>query len=133
MEMVCEAYAGAVALRLVSVSTNVPLNAPTEAGAKLTDSVQEVPAASDPGADESLPATGQAPEAFAFREKFDPILGFWPEDGTGNVKTALPTFSTVTVCGLSVLIEPTAALAKVKMGGSAKSVMYTELFPEFAE
>jgi hypothetical protein len=48
-------------------------------------------------------------------------LAFVPVLGTGKVIAALPAFSTVTVCGLSELVEPTGVVEKVKLGGSAMS------------
>ena len=42
----------------------------------------------------------------------------------------LPIFSTVTVCGLSLLTTPSCVVAKLNEGGSAKFKMFTD--PEFA-
>ncbi len=49
------------------------------------------------------------------------MLGLFPLPGIGKFSTALPMFSTVTVCGLSLLVEPGAVNAKFRLGGSAKS------------
>ena len=55
--------------------------------------------------------------------------GSAPETGTGRVRSALPMFQTVTVCGLSSLATPTAAGSKVRSGGSARSIRRTWLKP----
>ena len=59
--------------------------------------------------------------------KPDAIVGFRSEVGTGKVSVALPLLVTVTVCGLSELVEPTAVVAKLSAGGSAKSSFSTKL------
>src|SRR5258705_13766440 len=61
------------------------------------------------------------------RVKFAAILGLLPVEGIGKAIAALPMFSTVTVCGLSVLNEPTGVPAKVRLGGSAKSTFNINL------
>jgi hypothetical protein len=86
---------------------------------------QDEPAASVPYIQE-LPVTrGHAEAPLLFQVKFAPILGLLPVAGIGKFNAALPTFSRVIVCGLSVLVEPTAVLAKVRVGGSAKSSFNT--------
>jgi hypothetical protein len=118
-EMPCEVYPGAAALRFESVNTSDPLKLPAAVGAKLIENAQEAPAASVPGAEELLSTTGQELGALPARVKFVVMLGLLPVAGTGKDRSALPAFSSVTVCGLSVLVEPTGVLAKVRLGGSA--------------
>jgi len=60
--------------------------------------------------------------------KFADILGLLLLDGTGKLNGALPMFSIVTVCWLSVLVEPKAVLAKLRLGASAKSSFKTLIF-----
>jgi hypothetical protein len=73
---------------------------------------QDAPAASVPGSEEPALNTVQAEAPLSFSVKFAAMLGLFPVDGIGKFNAALPTFSTVTVCGLSVLVEPKAVLAK---------------------
>jgi hypothetical protein len=110
----------------VSVSASEPVRAPTVAGAKLIGNWQEAPAASVPAVEELALTSGQAKEPLLFSVKFPAILGLLPLDGIGKVNAALPTFSTVTVCGSPV--EPTAMAAKLKLGESMKSSFTTLLF-----
>jgi hypothetical protein len=117
---------------LLSVSTNAPLKAPAAVGAKLMGNWQDAPAASVAGAEELTLRTGQAEDPLLFRVKFAAMLGLLPVDGIGKVNVAFPMFSTVTVCGLSVLVEPTAVLAKVRLGGSARSSFATRPLPASA-
>ncbi len=49
------------------------------------------------------------------------MLGLFPLPGIGKFSAALPTFSIVTVCGLSLLVEPGAVNAKLRLGGSTRS------------
>jgi hypothetical protein len=49
------------------------------------------------------------------------MLGLFPLEGTEKLNAVLPLFSTVTVCGLSLLVEPGAVGAKLRLGESAKS------------
>jgi len=51
--------------------------------------------------------------------KFAAMLGSKPLEGTGRLSAASPTFSNVTVCGLSLLELPTAVVAKLRLGASA--------------
>jgi hypothetical protein len=64
--------------------------------------------------------------------KFAEIAGLLPLLGTGRFRVAFPTFSTVIVCGLSLLVEPGVVLAKFKIGGSAKSSFNMRSFPASA-
>src|SRR5580658_2466384 len=57
--------------------------------------------------------------------KFAGMLGFWPLAGTGKLSATLPRFSSVTVCGLSVLMEPMAVDAKCNVGASLRSSLST--------
>ena len=43
-------------------------------------------------------------------------LGFVPVAGIGKVNGALPMFENMTVCGLSLLVDPTLVEAKVRLG-----------------
>jgi len=86
---------------------------------------QDAPAASVPAVDEPLLISGQAEAPLLFSVKFAETSGLLPDTGIGKLNAALPTFATVTVCGLSVLVEPTTVLAKLKLGGSAKSSFTT--------
>jgi hypothetical protein len=61
------------------------------------------------------------------RVKLAETVGFSPDPGTGKLSGALPTFVSVAVCGL--LWEPTLILAKLKLGGVAKSSSTTRLLP----
>ncbi len=49
------------------------------------------------------------------------MLGLIPLLGIGKFSAALPTFSIVTVCGLSLLVAPGTVNAKFRLGGSARS------------
>lgn len=46
-----------------------------------------------------------------------------PELGTTRASDVLPMFDTVTVFGLSVLVDPTLVAAKVREGASARSIL----------
>ena len=50
-----------------------------------------------------------------------------------NVNAVVPTFATVTDCGLSVLLDPTLVAAKFRLGGFAKSTLNTSLLPRLAK
>ena len=89
----------------------------------------DAPAASVAGSEDSLLSSGQSEEPLLLRVKFAAMLGLFPVDGIGKVNAALPAFSIVIVFGLSELVEPTAVLAKARLGGSAKSSFTTLLFP----
>ena len=69
--------------------------------------MQDAPAASVPADEAVLPINGQAVPPVLFKVKFDAILGLFPLDGIGSVSAVFPLFHSVTVCGLSLLVEPT--------------------------
>ncbi len=127
--MFCAAYPGAAALSALSVSASAPLMLPVVSGVKLMDNRQDWPTASVPAAGEPAPTKGHEDDAPLFNAKFAAMLGFSPLPGTGKFSTALPTSSTVTVCGLSLLVEPITVGAKLRFGGSAKSSFNTRLSP----
>ena len=106
--MLCAAYDGDGAFKLLSVSTSEPVRLPGVVGEKFRAYVQVAPGASVSGL-----SCGHV-EPVANGNDGDVIVA-----GVGNVRAALPTFSTVTVCGLSVLVEPTSVVAKLRLGGSA--------------
>ena len=99
---------------------------PTAVGVKLIRLVQDAPAASVPGLEVDVSCGQVEPLPIA-----NPVgmVGFKPVAGTGNVSAVLPIFVTVTVCGLSLLIERTAVEAKVRAGASAKSSFTTAALP----
>ena len=113
---------------MLSVSTSKPLRAPAAVGVKLIGNRHDAPAASVPAVEEPLLRSGQAEVPLLFKMKFAAMLGLLPAEGTEKLNAALPKFSTVTVCGLSVLVEPTAALAKLRLGASARSSFNTRIF-----
>jgi hypothetical protein len=100
--------------RLLSVSARDPLRLPAAVGAKLIDRVQDAPTASVPADEAVLPTNGQAVPPELFKVKLDEILGLFPLDGMENANGVVPLFQMVTVCGLSLLVEPTAVVAKLK-------------------
>jgi hypothetical protein len=104
-----------VPFKLLFVSTSDPVMLPEDVGAKLIDSVQDAPAAKVPADPAVLPINGQADPPELFKVKFVEMLGLFPLDGIENVSAALPLFARVTVCGLSLLVEPTAVVAKLKL------------------
>jgi hypothetical protein len=55
------------------------------------------------------------------------MLGLLPLFGDEKISAEFPEFSTVTVCGLSLLVEPGDVEAKFKLGGSARSSFSTLL------
>src|SRR5580658_1062900 len=103
-----------------------PLYTCATAGAKLIGSTQESPLGS---VAEEAPAltSGQADATPLFNKKPAEIAGLVPPLTAGRVSGALPTFSTTTVCGLSVLVSPGAVRAKFRIGGSEKSSFKTRL------
>jgi hypothetical protein len=115
--------------RLFAVSTNDPLMLPACCGVKLMGRVQEAPAASVPGV-EPLATTGQVAEPP--KVKFIEMLGFIPEAGTRKLSGALPMFCSVNTCGLSLLLEPTGVLAKLRLGGVTRFSSFTAPLPESA-
>ena len=112
---------------LLSVTTNDPLIVPAAVGAKLIGRVHEAPAASVPADDEVLPVIGQAVPPELLKAKFVEMLGLLPLDGIENVSAVFPLFDSVNVCGLSLLVVPTTADAKLRFGASAKSNFTTWL------
>ncbi len=130
--MLCAAYPGAAALSALSVNTSVPFKAPAAEGMKPISNRQERPGKSVPAAVEPELTSGQADVPLLLSVKFVGMLGFIPLLGTGKFSVALPTFSTVTVCWLSLLVDPGAVNAKLRLGGSAKSSFNTRLLPESA-
>ncbi len=125
--MLCVAYPGAAALSALSIKVSKPLNAPAAVGAKLIGNRQDWPAASIPAVEEPTLTSGQANAPLLLRVKFVAIFGLLPLPGIGKFIAALPMFSTVTVCGLSLLVEPGAVNAKFRLGRSAKSSFNTRL------
>src|SRR6185369_10561890 len=120
--MLCAAYPGAAAFRLLSVKTKEPLIAPVAVGAKLMGNLQEAPAARVPGCEEPLPTIGHTASPLLLSVKFAAILGLLPVEGIGKIIAALPMFASPTFRGLSVLNEPTEVGAKTRLGGSTKSI-----------
>jgi hypothetical protein len=90
---------------------------PADVGVKLMGRVQGVPSASDPAELAELDINGQADDPTLFNVKLAAMLGLFPLDGIGKVSAALPRFHTVTVCGLSLLVEPTSVNTKLRAGG----------------
>ncbi len=123
----CAACPGTAALSALSVNSSVPLKLPAAGGVKLMGNRQDWPAASVPAAGEPALTSGHEDAAPLFRVKFAAMLGLFPLAGTGKFRAALPAFSTVTVCGLSLLVKPGAVGAKLRLGGSAKSSFNTRL------
>jgi hypothetical protein len=114
-------------LRALSVKTSGPLSEPTTVGEKLMGSRQDSPAAKAPGEEELELIRVQAEATLLLSVKFVEMLGLFPVDGMGKDRAALPSLTSVIVCGLSLLVEPTAVWAKVRLGGSAKSSFNTRL------
>src|SRR5436309_2476092 len=94
-----------------------PVMEPGTVGAKLTAAAHEAPAARVAGLE--LDVTCGQVELLL---KVNPVemFGLNPEPGTSKVNGALPSLVSVTVLGLSELVEPTAVLANVKLGGLLK-------------
>ena len=103
---------------MLSVMARAPWKVPIEAGTKLMGNWQDAPAASVPGTEEPLVTRWQSDTPVLLSVKFAEMLGLLPLDGTGKVSAAFPVFSTVTVCGLSLLVEPTTVLANIRLGAS---------------
>jgi len=110
-EIVCVTLAP---FMLLSVTTSDPLIVPAAVGAKLIGRVQDAPTPSIPADEAVLPINGQAVPPVLFQEKFAAILGLFPLDGIGSVSAVFPLFHRVTVCGLSLLVDPTFVDAKLK-------------------
>jgi hypothetical protein len=96
-------------------------------GAKLIDNRQDWPAESAPATEEPALTSGHEDGPPLYNLKFDDMLGFVPFIRIGKFNVTLPTFSIVTVFGLSMLVEPGEVDSKVKLGGSAKSSFNTRL------
>jgi hypothetical protein len=90
---------------------------PSVVGLKSMAALQLAPAVRVYAVDELVLVCVQV-EALS-QPKFAATLGLYPVMGSGKVRVALPLLATVTVCGLSVLVEPTAVVAKVRVGGVA--------------
>jgi len=102
--------------RLLSVRIREPLMLPLAVGVKLMGRVQVALAARVPAVEEELLSSGQAVLPELFRLKFAEMAGLLPVPGMGRVSAAVPIFSNVTVCGLSLLVDPGAVVAKVRLG-----------------
>ena len=88
---------------------------PTDVGVKLIGKVQDAPTARVPAAGELLSINGQAIPPELFKVKFVEMLGLFPLDEMGKVSAVFPSFHSVTVCGLSLLAEPTFVVAKLRL------------------
>src|SRR6185312_5856597 len=86
-------------------------------GEKLMRSVQDWFAGRVADA-EKVDNSGQEPPETT---KPEVMLGLVPLPGTAKVSGVLPALTMVTVCGLSVLVEPALVVAKRKAGGSTRS------------
>src|SRR6185312_1648569 len=86
-------------------------------GEKLMRSVQDWFAGRVADA-EKVDNSGQEPPETT---KPEVMLGLVPLPGTAKVSGVLPALTMVTVCGLSVLVEPALVVAKCKAGGSTRS------------
>ena len=88
--MLCAVYAGAVALRALSVNATMPLNMPAAVGAKLMGNRQDCPAASLPTVEEPALTSWHEDVPLLFKAKFVEMLGLFPIFGTGKFSAALP-------------------------------------------
>ena len=118
-----------VAFRALSVRTSEPLMEPVDCGAKLTGNVQVAPADKVPALLEDVATCGQVAE---LRVKFVERLGSVAPVtvGTGKVREALPMLASVTTCAL--LVEPTLAAVKVRLGGVVRVISETDFVPLLA-
>ncbi len=114
-----------VPFRLLSVSTSDALRSPVTAGVKLMGNRQPAPAASIPGVEEPEATSGHAEAWLLFRAKFAAMLGLVPIGGIEKLSAAFPLFSSVTVCGLSLLVKPAGVDEKLSEGGSTTSTFKT--------
>ena len=114
---------------LLSVNVSDPLSRPAATGAKLIDRMQESPAASVAAACELEETRGHAFETVLLSVKPAAMLGLWPVEGIGKVRSPLPVFSSVTVFGLSLLARPTSVAAKFSVGGVAALTSRMRLLP----
>src|SRR5208282_4320469 len=87
----------------------------------------DAPARSVPGDEAPAPMTWQAEVTLLFSENPAGTVGLVPTLNAGKLSGLLPTFSTTTVRGLSLLAVPGAVSEKFKAGGSAKSSFSTRL------
>ena len=116
----------------MSVKVNVAVSLPDCVGEKLNGRMQVALGAIVPAVNDVLLIDGQAVLPVVVRVKFvdEDKLGFVPELGIDIVSGVLPMFVTVTVCGLSVLVDPTAVDANVKLGATVEiGILMTRLFP----
>jgi hypothetical protein len=109
--------------RALSVKTSDPVSEPKIVGEKLMGSRQDASTANVPGEEEPELTRGQAEATLLSRIKLVEMLGLFPPEGTAKLNAELPTFSSVTVCGLSELVFPTAVAANCRIGGSVKSIL----------
>jgi hypothetical protein len=93
------------------------------------DNRQDCPAASALAVEVPALTSGHEDAPLLFSVKFAGMSGLIPVLGTGKFSAALPAFSRVTVRGLSLLVEPMTVVAKLRLGGSAKSSSNPRLLP----
>jgi len=116
----------------LSVKVNVAASLPDCVGTKLNGRIQVAFGAIVPAVNDVLLIVGQAVLPVVDRLKFadEDKLGLVPEAGIDIVSGILPMFVTVTVCGLSLLVEPTAVDVKAKLGATVEiGTLMTRLFP----
>jgi len=124
-EIVC---VEAETFRVLSVSTSDPVRLPVPAGVKLMGRMQVALAANVPADPEVVVSSGQAVLPTLFRLKLVPErFGSVPVPGIGNVSAVVPRFSSVTVFGLSLLVEPTVVEAKFRVGAVPRFSLTTTL------
>ena len=109
----------------LSVSLTVPLMLPLVAGVKLMGSTHVASAASVAVLSEVEVNNGHAVLPVLFKLKLVETLGFVPVAGIGKFNGPLPMFENVTVCGLSLLVEPTTVGWKTRLGASDTSSFTT--------
>ena len=114
-------------LRLLSVVTKEPAMDPDCVGRKLRISLQIEPATSELVLDAVELSCGQL--ELALRLKLAVTFGLFPVAGIEKMSGALPLFATVKVLGLSELVTPTAAEAKVRVGGLWALISLAALLP----
>ena len=102
------------------MATNALIQARIDAGVKAR-------AASVPAVELAV-TSGHADSALLLRRKSAEMLGLFPLLGAGNVSGALPMFCTVTICGLSLLVEPAGVAAKLSEGGVARLISVTTVW-----
>jgi hypothetical protein len=99
---------------------------PGTLGTKLMGRVQVAPDARVAGEELLVVSRGHAVPPLLLSQKFAAMLGSVPVVGIGKVNDALPLLATVTVFGLSLLVESTSVEAKLSDGGSLRSISFTE-------